>query len=195
MSAGQARPVCGLQGLILRQAPAAHFLSTTPERDLANEPQNRHLAWDLRHLDTPECTACSNCVRVYGAGLLPGVTAVKHRGTMPLEARALVPSADHPQTAYLAFDDAAEPQLTIYDVAEDSLPTEDLAAAFLRKGRRPIWLRLGPQARDRGGAFRCGKRDVGVDAGEARPRIRLAISVRRTGRRDGWAAEHGRRPR
>ena len=68
---------------------------------------------------------------------------MKHRGTMPLEARALVPSADHPQTAYLAFDDAAEPQLTIYDVAEDSLPTEDLAAAFLRKGRRPIWLRLG----------------------------------------------------
>lgn len=75
---------------------------------------------------------------------------MKHRGTMPLEARALVPSADHPQAAYLAFDDAAEPQLTIYDVAEDSLPTEDLAAAFLRKGRRPIWLRLGPQDRDPG---------------------------------------------
>ena len=53
---------------------------------------------------------------------------------MSLEARALVPSADCPQAAYLAFDDAAEPQLTIYDVAEDSLPTEGLAAALLRKG-------------------------------------------------------------
>jgi hypothetical protein len=47
---------------------------------------------------------------------------VKHRGTTPLEARALVPSADHPQVAYPAFDDAAEPQLTIYDVAEDNCP-------------------------------------------------------------------------
>jgi hypothetical protein len=67
---------------------------------------------------------------------------------MPLEARARVPSADHPQAACPAFDDAAEPQLTIYDVAEDSLPTEGLAAALRREGRRPIWLRLGPQDRD-----------------------------------------------
>jgi hypothetical protein len=59
---------------------------------------------------------------------------VKHGGTMPLEARARMPSTDHPQDAYPAFDDAAEPQLTIYDVAKDSLPTEGLAAALLRKG-------------------------------------------------------------
>jgi hypothetical protein len=68
MPADQVRPVCGLQGLILSWTPAVHFLSTTPEQDLANEPQNCRLAWDLRHLDTPERTACSNCVRVYGAG-------------------------------------------------------------------------------------------------------------------------------
>jgi hypothetical protein len=40
--------------------------------------------------------------------------------------------------------------LTFYDAAEDSLPTEGLAAALVRKSRRPIWLRLGPQDRDPG---------------------------------------------
>ena len=102
---------------------------------------------------------------------------MKHRGTTPLEARALVPSADHPQVAYPAFDDAAEPQLTIYDVAEDSLPTEDLAAAFLRKGRRPIWLRLGPQDRDPGtflvslatAAARFGAASVTLELMRAKP--------------------------
>src|SRR5262245_19417180 len=69
---------------------------------------------------------------------------------MPFEARALVPLGDHPQSAYPAFDDAAEPELTIFDVAKDSLPTEGLAAALVRKSRRPIWLRLGPQDRDPG---------------------------------------------
>ena len=67
---------------------------------------------------------------------------------MPFEARALVPLGDHPQAAHPAFDNAAEPELTLFDVAEDSLPTEGLAAALVRKSRRPIWLRLGPQDRD-----------------------------------------------
>src|SRR5215468_5729462 len=71
-------------------------------------------------------------------------------GTMPFEARALVPLGDHPQAAHPAFDNAAEPELTLFDVAEDSLPTEGLAAALVRKSRRPIWLRLGPQDRDPG---------------------------------------------
>jgi DNA-binding SARP family transcriptional activator len=71
-------------------------------------------------------------------------------GTMPSEARALLPLADYPQVAYPAFDDAAESELTFFDAAEDSLPTEGLAAALVRKGRRPIWLRLGPQDRDPG---------------------------------------------
>jgi DNA-binding SARP family transcriptional activator len=69
---------------------------------------------------------------------------------MPFEARALVPLGDHPQAVHLAFDDAAEPELTLFDVAEDSLPTEGLAAALMRKNRRPIWLRLGSQDRDPG---------------------------------------------
>src|SRR5215831_1146832 len=69
---------------------------------------------------------------------------------MPFEARALVPLGDHPQSAYPAFDDATEPELTLFDVAKDSLPTEGLAAALVRKSRRPIWLRLGPQDRDPG---------------------------------------------
>jgi DNA-binding SARP family transcriptional activator len=69
---------------------------------------------------------------------------------MPFEARALVPSGDHPQAAHPAFDDAAEPELTLFDAADDSLPTEGLAAALVRKSRRPIWLRLGPQDRDPG---------------------------------------------
>src|SRR5215471_2913601 len=117
------------------------------------------------------------------------------RGAMPFEARALVPLGDRPQTVHPAFEDAAEPELTLFEVAEDSLPTEGLAAALVRKSRRPIWLRLGPQDRDPGGAFWCGKRDVGVDASEARSRIRLAVTVRQAWRRDGWAAQRGRRPR
>jgi DNA-binding SARP family transcriptional activator len=96
---------------------------------------------------------------------------------MPLEARARVPSADHPQAAYPAFDDAAEPQLTIYDVAEDSLPTEGLAAALRREGRRPIWLRLGPQDRDPGtflaslatAATRFGAANVTLELMRAKP--------------------------
>jgi DNA-binding SARP family transcriptional activator len=96
---------------------------------------------------------------------------------MPLEARARVPSADHPQAAYPAFDDAAEPQLTIYDVAEDSLPTEGLAAALRREGRRPIWLRLGPQDRDPGtflvslatAAARFGAANVTLELMRAKP--------------------------
>ena len=39
--------------------------------------------------------------------------------------------------------------MTLFDVAEDSRP-EGLAAALVRKNRRPIWLRLGPQDRDPG---------------------------------------------
>lgn len=63
-------------------------------------------------------------------------------GTMPFEARALVPLGDHPPAVHPAFDDAAEPELTLFDVAEDSLPTEGLAAALVRRSRRPVWLRL-----------------------------------------------------
>ena len=51
--------------------------------------------------------------------------------TMPFEARALVPLRDHPQAAHPAFDDAAEPGLTFFDVADDSLPTEGLATALV----------------------------------------------------------------
>jgi DNA-binding SARP family transcriptional activator len=69
---------------------------------------------------------------------------------MPSEARALLPLADHPRAAYPAFDDAAESELTFFDAAEDGLPTEGLAAALVRRSRRPIWLRLGPQDRDPG---------------------------------------------
>ena len=69
---------------------------------------------------------------------------------MPFEVRALVPLGDNPQAAYPAFADAAEPESTFFDVAEDSLPTEGLTAALVRKSRRPVWLRLGPQDRDPG---------------------------------------------
>src|SRR5262245_66598981 len=69
---------------------------------------------------------------------------------MPFEARTLVPLGDHARAAHPAFDDAAEPELTLFDVAKDSLPTEGLAAALVRKSRRTIWLRLGPQDRDPG---------------------------------------------
>lgn len=70
--------------------------------------------------------------------------------TMPFEARALVPLGDHPQPTHPAFDDVAESELTLFDVADDTLPAEGLAAALVRKSRRPVWLRLGPQDRDPG---------------------------------------------
>ncbi len=96
---------------------------------------------------------------------------------MPFEARALVPLGDHPQAVHPAFDDAAEPQLTLFDVAEDSLPTEGLAAALVRKSRRPIWLRLGPQDRDPGtflvslatSAARFGAANVTLELMRAKP--------------------------
>ena len=96
---------------------------------------------------------------------------------MPFEARALVPLGNDPQAAYPAFVDAAEPELTFFDVAEDSLPTEGLAAALVRKSRRPIWLRLGPQDRDPGtflvslanGAARLGAASVTLELMRAKP--------------------------
>src|SRR5215469_8416684 len=98
-------------------------------------------------------------------------------GSVPFEARALVPLGDHPQAAHATFDDAAEPELTLFDVAEDSMPTEGLAAALVRKSRRPIWLRLGPQDRDPGtflvslatSAARFGAADVTLELMRAKP--------------------------
>jgi len=98
-------------------------------------------------------------------------------GTVPFEARALVPLGGHPQAAYPTFDDAAEPELTLFDVAADSLPTEGLAAALVRKSRRPIWLRLGPQDRDPGtflvslatSAARFGAANVTLELMRAKP--------------------------
>src|SRR5262250_3187813 len=98
-------------------------------------------------------------------------------GLMPFEARALVPLGDYPQAAYLAFADVAEPELTFFDAAEDSLPTEGLAAALVRKSRHPIWLRLGPQDRDPGtflaslatSAARFGAANVTLELMRAKP--------------------------
>jgi hypothetical protein len=98
-------------------------------------------------------------------------------GTVPFEARALVPLGDHPQAVYPTFDDAAEPELTLFEVAEDSLPTEGLAAALMRKNRRPIWLRLGPRDRDPGtflvslatSAARFGAASVTLELMRAKP--------------------------
>src|SRR6516164_4299853 len=96
---------------------------------------------------------------------------------MPFEARALVPVGDHPRAAHPALDDAAEPELTLFDVAEDGLPAESLAAALVRKNRRPIWLRLGPQDRDPGtflvslatSAARFGAANVTLELMRAKP--------------------------
>lgn len=98
-------------------------------------------------------------------------------GTMPFEARALVPLGDQSQAVHPTLDDAAEPDLTLFDVAEDSLPTEGLASALLRKSRRPIWLRLGPQDRDPGtflvslatSAARFGAANVTLELMRAKP--------------------------
>lgn len=98
-------------------------------------------------------------------------------GTMPFEARALVPLGGQRQAVHPALDDAAEPELTLFDVTEDSLPTEGLAAALLRKSRRPIWLRLGPQDRDPGtflvslatSAARFGAANVTLELMRAKP--------------------------
>jgi len=96
---------------------------------------------------------------------------------MPFESRARVPLGDYPEAACPAFADAAKPELTFFDVAEDSLPTEGLAAALVRTSRRPIWLRLGPQDRDPGtflvslanAAARLGGASVTLELMRAKP--------------------------
>jgi DNA-binding SARP family transcriptional activator len=84
---------------------------------------------------------------------------------------------DYPEAACPAFADAAKPELTFFDAAEDSLPTEGLAAALVRTSRRPVWLRLGPQDRDPGtflvslanAAARLGAASVTLELMRAKP--------------------------
>src|SRR5215475_15509508 len=98
-------------------------------------------------------------------------------GFMPVEARTLVPVGDYPQAVYPAFVDAAKPETTFFDVDQDTLPAESLAAALVRTSRRPVWLRLGPQDRDPGtflvslanAAARFGAANVTLELMRAKP--------------------------
>src|SRR5260370_24931954 len=69
---------------------------------------------------------------------------------MLFQAKALVPAGNDPQAAHPVFDQAARDKVTLINAPEDYLLTEGLAATLSRAGRRPIWLRLGPQDRDPG---------------------------------------------
>ncbi len=69
---------------------------------------------------------------------------------MSFQVKALVPAGNDPRAAHPAFAAAARGKVTLLDAPEDYLLTEGLAAALRREGRRPLWLRLGPQDRDPG---------------------------------------------
>ncbi len=69
---------------------------------------------------------------------------------MPFEAKALVPSGSGPETLHAAFENAAAGGVTVLEAPSGHVLTEGLASAFRRRGRRPLWLRLGPEDRDPG---------------------------------------------
>ena len=69
---------------------------------------------------------------------------------MSFEAKTLIPRGSDPEAVHRAFDDAAGGDLTILDAPPGHLLSEGLAAALARAGRRPLWLRLGPEDQDPG---------------------------------------------
>ncbi len=69
---------------------------------------------------------------------------------MAFEVKALLPWGDDPQVTHRTFEDAARGTVTVLDAPDGYLLTEGLASALTRLGRRPVWLRLGPEDRDPG---------------------------------------------
>ncbi|MEV4701888.1 BTAD domain-containing putative transcriptional regulator [Actinoplanes sp. NPDC049316] len=67
---------------------------------------------------------------------------------LPYGAKALVPAGAGAVPADLDLRPAAEPGVTVVTSPSASLLTESLTTALTGAGRRPVWLRLGPEDRD-----------------------------------------------
>jgi hypothetical protein len=69
---------------------------------------------------------------------------------MPFIAKSAAPGVPHPAAAHWAFDQAAAGGLTLFTAPPGYLLTEGLFEALKRRGRRVLWVRLGPEDRDPG---------------------------------------------
>jgi DNA-binding SARP family transcriptional activator len=69
---------------------------------------------------------------------------------MPFIAKSAAPGEPHPAAAHWAFDEAATGGLTLFSAPPGYLLTEGLFEALQRRGRRVIWVRLGPEDSDPG---------------------------------------------
>ena len=67
---------------------------------------------------------------------------------MPFEAKVLVPSPCDLDAVNGAFEDAASGMTTLLAAPPGYVLTEELASAFTRLNRHPLWLRVGPEDRD-----------------------------------------------
>ena len=67
---------------------------------------------------------------------------------MPFQAKVLVPSPCDLDTVNGAFEDAASGMTTLLAAPPGYVLTEELASAFTRLNRHPLWLRVGPEDRD-----------------------------------------------
>jgi len=67
---------------------------------------------------------------------------------MPFEAKVLVPSPCDLDAVSGAFEDVASGMTTLLAAPSGYVLTEELASAFTRLNRHPLWLRVGPEDRD-----------------------------------------------
>lgn len=67
---------------------------------------------------------------------------------MQFEPKALAPSGSGPEASHSAFEVAASGGVTVLEAPSGLMHTEGLSSAFTRMGRKPHWLRLGPEDRD-----------------------------------------------
>jgi DNA-binding SARP family transcriptional activator len=69
---------------------------------------------------------------------------------MPFIAKSAAPGEPYPAAAHWTFDRAAAGGLTLFTAPPGYLLAEGLSDALQRQGRRPLWIRLGPEDRDPG---------------------------------------------
>ena len=67
---------------------------------------------------------------------------------MPFEAKVLVPSPCDLDAVSGALEDVASGMTTLLAAPSGYVLTEELASAFTRLNRQPLWLRVGPEERD-----------------------------------------------
>jgi DNA-binding SARP family transcriptional activator len=69
---------------------------------------------------------------------------------VPFAAKSAIPYDRDPTSEHWTIDEAARGRLTLFAAPPGYLLTEGIAAALERRGRRAVWLRLGPEDRDPG---------------------------------------------